>query len=60
MRTWYATQPLAMAGSGAGSRMLAGSACSFDVPAAGVDVRKQHSTNPTIGRPLGLGGASSG
>ena len=57
----YATEPQAMAGSGASSRRwLAGSACGFAVPAMGVDVHKQHTTNPTIGRPKGLGGASSG
>jgi hypothetical protein len=60
MRSWYATKPWAMAGTSASSRMLAGSACGFAVPATVADVRTQHATNPTIGRPKGLGGASSG
>ena len=60
MTRWYATEPQAMAGSSASSRRLAGSACGFAVPAMGVDVRKHQTTNPTIGRPTGLGGASSG
>jgi len=47
---------MALAGSSASSRQLAG----FAVPASGVDVRKHHTTNPTIGRPKGLGGALSG
>ena len=61
MTCWYATEPEAWAGTSASSRRrLAGSACDFAMPAVGVDVRKQHTTNPTIGRPKGLGGALSG
>ena len=58
MKRWYATEPMGMAGTSASARRLATctDAALFD---GAVNVHKQH-VNPTIGRPTGLGGPSSG